>query len=69
MTNYIYKKFKNKINQVNFNNLAVEIGIYDNNDEVFEEKLVPLGNYIYDPMPSKNEQDITRELTARKSKY
>ena len=42
------------------------------NDEYLQnlqkEKLIPLGNYIYDPMPSVSEQEITESLCTRSFK-
>ena len=49
-------------------NFAVEVGFYDDNDNLQKEKLIPLGNYIYDPMPSMSEQEITESLCSRSIK-
>jgi hypothetical protein len=45
-----------------------EVGFYDDNDNLQKEKLIPLGNYIYDPMPSISEQEITESLCSRSLK-
>ncbi len=69
MSNLVYKNLKNKLNEMYSKNFAIEIGFYDNDDKIKEEKLVPLGNYLYDPLPSKNEKMITKMLSARSYKY
>ena len=69
MSNLVYKNLKNKLKEMYSNNFAVEIGIYDNDDRITEEKLVPLGNYLFDPLPSKNEKAITKALSSRSYKY
>lgn len=69
MSNLVYKNLKNKLKEMYSNNFAVEIGIYDNDDRITEEKLVPLGNYLYNPLPSKNEKEITEILSSRSYKY
>ena len=49
MSNLVYKNLKSKLEEMHSNNFAVEIGIYNDDDKIMEEKLVPLGNYLYDP--------------------
>tara|TARA_E500000178_G_C16902445_1_gene698717 strand:+ start:282 stop:488 length:207 start_codon:yes stop_codon:yes gene_type:complete len=68
MSKVVYKNLKDKLNKLYNENFAVEIGIYDNNDNLSQEKLIPLGNYIYDPMPSNREKEITQSLCARLTK-
>ena len=65
MSNLAYKNLKNKLKNMYQNNFAIEIGIYDNNNNLTKEKIVPLGNYIYDPLPYKNEKKITAVLCSR----
>ncbi len=65
MSKTIYKNLKKKLKKLYSKGFAVEIGIYDNNNNLSQEKLVPLGNYIYDPMPSKSEREITQNLCSR----
>ena len=33
-----------------------------------EEKNIPLGNYLNDPLPSKYEKEITKSLSAKFAK-
>ena len=68
MSETVYKNLKNKLEQLYQKNFAVEIGFYDDNDSLQKEKLIPLGNYIYDPMPSMSEQEITKSLCSRSLK-
>ena len=65
MSETVYKNLKNKLEQLYQRNFAVEVGFYDDNDNLQKEKLIPLGNYIYDSMPSKSEQEITESLCTR----
>lgn len=69
MSNLVYKNLKSKLEEMHSNNFAVEIGIYNDDDKIMEEKLVPLGNYLYDPLPSANEKSITKILSAKSYKY
>ena len=68
MSETAYQNLKNKLKQLYQRNFAVEIGFYDDNDHLQKEKLIPLGNYIYDPMPSIREQEITKSLCSRSIK-
>ena len=68
MSETVYKNLKNKLEQLYQRNLAVEVGFYDGNDNLQKEKLIPLGNYIYEPMPSMSEQEITQSLCSRSLK-
>ena len=68
MSETAYQNLKNKLKQLYQRNFAVEIGFYDDNDHLQKEKLIPLGNYIYDPMPSIREQEITESLCSRSIK-
>ena len=65
MSETVYENLKNKLDQLYKKNFAVEVGFYDDNDNLHEERLVPLGNYIYDSMPSISEQKITQSLSSR----
>lgn len=65
MSNVVLKSLKNKLEDLYKQNFAVQIGIYDNNDNLSHEEVIPLGNYIYDPMPSNNEKAITESLCSR----
>ena len=68
MSETVYQNLKNKLEQLYQRNLAVEVGFYDGNDNLQKEKLIPLGNYIYEPMPSMSEQEITQSLCSRSLK-
>ena len=68
MSETAYQNLKNKLKQLYQRNFAVEIGFYDDNDHLQKEKLIPLGNYIYDPMPSISEQEMTESLCSRSIK-
>ncbi len=68
MSETVYQNLKNKLEQLYKRNFAVEVGFYDENNNLQNEKLIPLGNYIYDPMPSLSEQEITESLCSRSMK-
>ncbi len=68
MSETVYENLKIKLEQLYKKNLSVEIGIYDDNNNLYQERLIPLGNYIYDSMPSNSEQKITQKLCSRVSK-
>ena len=68
MSETVYQNLKNKLEQLYQRNFAVEVGFYDDNDHLQKEKLIPLGNYIYDSMPTINEQEITESLCSRSIK-
>ena len=65
MSKTVYKNLKNKLDELYKSNFAVKVGIYDDYDNLSQERLVPLGNYIYDPMPSNSEQKITQDLCSK----
>ena len=68
MSETVYANLKNKLEQLYRRNFAVEVGFYDDNDNLQKEKLIPLGNYIYDSMHSMSEQEITKNLCSRSLK-
>ena len=68
MSETVYENLKIKLEQLYKKNLSVEIGIYDDNDNLYQERLIPLGNYIYDSMPSNSEKKITQKLCNRVAK-
>ena len=68
MSETVYQNLKNKLEQLYQRNFAVEVRFYDDNNNLEKEKLIPLGNYIYDPMPSMSEQKITESLCSRSLK-
>ena len=65
MSETVYQNLKNKLEQLYQRNFAVEVGFYDEKNNLLREKLIPLGNYIYNPMPSSREQEITECLCSR----
>ena len=65
MSETVYQNLKNKLEQLYQKNFAVEVGFYDDYDNLHKEKLIPLGNYIYDSMPDTSELEITKNLSSR----
>ena len=65
MSNIVLKNLKDKLEDLYKQNFAVQVGIYDNEDNLSYEKIIPLGNYIYNPMPSNHEKEITKTLCSR----
>ena len=65
MSKMVYKNLKAKLNELYSKKFAVEIGIYDQNDNLSKEKVIPLGNYLYDPLPSTSEKEIINNLCSR----
>ena len=47
---------------------AVKVGLYDSNDKITEERTIPLGNYIFESFPSKNEKEMIESLCSRSFK-
>ena len=68
MSETVYENLKNKLEQLYQKNFALEIGFYDDNDNLQKEQLIPLGNYIYDPMPSVSELEMTESLCSKSIK-
>ena len=68
MSRLVLKNLKNKLENMYDTNIKINIGIYDDKNNIVEEKTVPLGNYLNDPLPSKHEREMTEVLTARFSK-
>ena len=65
MSKIVYENLKNKLDQLYKRNFAVQVGFYDDNDNLNKQKLIPLGNYIYNSMPSSSEQKMTQNLSSR----
>ncbi len=65
MSETVYQNLKNKLEQLFKQNFAIEVGFYDDDDNLQKEKLIPLGNYIYDSLPSVSEQKLTQDLSSR----
>ena len=68
MSRLVFNNLKNKLESMYDNNIKINIGIYDDKNNIIEEKNVPLGNYLNDPLPSKYEKEITESLTAKLAK-
>ena len=68
MSRLVISNLKNKLENMYKNNIKVNIGIYDDKNNIIEEKNIPLGNYLNDPLPSKYEKKITEALTAKLAK-
>jgi hypothetical protein len=68
MSNIILKNLKDKLEDLYKQNFAIQVGIYDNEDNLSHEEVIPLGNYIYNPMPSNHEREITEDLCSRSLK-
>ncbi len=56
----------------NFKNLAknfsVKIDVYDDYDNLAEERIVPLGNYLDSSFPNKEELEMTQFLSTSATK-
>ena len=65
MSRLAIKNLKSKLKSMYDTNIKINIGIYDDNNNMVEEKNIPLGNYLNDPLPSNYEKKITQTLAAR----
>tara|TARA_A100000164_G_C21841645_1_gene740396 strand:- start:885 stop:1094 length:210 start_codon:yes stop_codon:yes gene_type:complete len=68
MSRLVYKNLKNKLQNMYDSNIKINIGIYDDKNNIIEEKNIPLGNYLNDPLPSDYEKKITKSLSAKFAK-
>ena len=68
MTKLVLDNIKNKLEEMHHKHFAVEIGLYDSDNKISQERTVPLGNYIFESFPSKNEKKIIESLCARSYK-
>ena len=68
MSYIVFKNLKDKLDDLYKKNFAVQVGIYDNEDNLSYEEVIPLGNYIYNPTPSNHEREITENLCSRSLK-
>ena len=68
MSNIVIKNLKDKLEDLYKQNFAVQVGIYDNEDNLSYEEVIPLGNYIYNSMPFDYEREITESLCSRSLK-
>ena len=62
MSRMIINNLKSKLENMYHTN--INIGIYDDKNNIIEEKNIPLGNYLNDPLPSKYEREITKSLAS-----
>lgn len=65
MSNLVLKNIKNKLKDMHHKHFAVKVGLYDLNDKITEERTIPLGNYIFESFPSKNEKEMIESLCSR----
>ncbi len=65
MSRLAIKNLKRKLKNMYDANVKINIGIYDDDNNIVEEKNIPLGNYLNDPMPSNYEKEITQSLATR----
>ena len=68
MSRLVLNNLKSKLESMYNSNIKINIGFYDDNNNIIEEKNIPLGNYLNDPLPSKYEKQITENLTAKYAK-
>ena len=68
MSRLAINNLKSKLRWMYDTNIKINIGIYDDNNNIVEEKNVPLGNYLNDPLPSNYEKKITQLLATRVAK-
>ena len=68
MSRLVLNNLKSKLESMYDTNIKINIGFYDDKNNIIEEKNIPFGNYLNDPLPSKYEKEITEVLTAKFSK-
>ncbi len=68
MSRLAINNLKSKLKSMYDSNIKINIGIYDDNDNIVEEKNIPLGNYLNNPLPSNYEKKITQLLATRVAK-
>ena len=68
MSRLVLNNLKSKLESMYNSNIKINIGFYDDNNNIIEEKNIPLGNYLNDPLPSKYEKEITENLTTKFAK-
>lgn len=68
MSRLAIKNLKSKLKSMYDTNIKINIGIYDDNNNMVEEKNIPLGNYLNNPLPSSYEKKITQTLVSRTSR-
>ena len=68
MSRLVINNLKSKLESMYNANIKINIGFYDDKNNIIEEKNIPLGNYLNDPLPSKYEKEITQSLSAKFAK-
>ena len=68
MSRLVINNLKSKLESMYSANIKINIGFYDDKNNIIEEKNIPLGNYLNDPLPSKYEKEITKSLSAKFAK-
>tara|TARA_B100001564_G_C20059954_1_gene411453 strand:- start:11 stop:220 length:210 start_codon:yes stop_codon:yes gene_type:complete len=68
MSRLVINNLKSKLESMYDANIKINIGFYDDKNNIIEEKNIPLGNYLNDPLPSKYEKEITKSLSAKFAK-
>ncbi len=68
MSRLVINNLKSKLESMYDANIKINIGFYDDKNNIIEEKNIPLGNYLNDPLPSKYEKEITESLSAKFAK-
>ena len=68
MSRLVINNLKSKLESMYNANIKINIGFYDDKNNIIEEKNIPLGNYLNDPLPSKYEKEITKSLIAKFAK-
>lgn len=68
MSRLVINNLKSKLESMYNANIKINIGFYDDKNNIIEEKNIPLGNYLNDPLPSKYEKEITKSLSAKFAK-
>ena len=51
MSRMVLNNLKSKLENMYHTNVNINIGIYGDKNNIIEEKNIPLGNYLNDPLP------------------
>ncbi len=65
MSRLVLNNLKSKLESMYNSNIKINIGFYDDNNNIIEEKNIPLGNYLNDPLPSKYEKKNNRKFNCK----
>ena len=69
MSRLAINNLKSKLRRMYDTNIKINIGIYDDNDNIVEEKNVPLGNYLNDPLDEIELRSIAKKLNLPPSAW